>query len=81
MSVLLYLNDEVRGPEPEAVLGGQDLLRLSDSARQGQHQGRLVHQLLPVAAVPQGPLQHLDCRRNVQECNSCNVICVSLHYS
>lgn len=32
---LVYLDDEVWGPEPEAALGGQDLQCFFDSARQG----------------------------------------------
>lgn len=60
-SGLVYLQAEVRGPEPEAELGGQDLLGLIHSARQGQHQSRLVHQLVLVVLVLQSPLQSLNC--------------------
>lgn len=57
------LDDEVRGPEAETELSGHDLLRLFDSARQREHQGGLVDQLLLVVFVLQGPLQSLRCRQ------------------
>lgn len=63
----LNLDDEVWGPEPETELGGQDLLGLLDSARQRQHQGGLVYQLVLVVVVLQRPLKRLHWRRNTEE--------------
>lgn len=56
-----YLNDEVRGAEAEAELSCQNLLCLTDPARQGQHQSSLVHKLVLVVLVLKDPLQVLHC--------------------
>lgn len=58
---LSHLNDEVRGAEAEAELSCQNLLCLTDPARQGQHQSSLVHKLVLVVLVLKDPLQVLHC--------------------
>lgn len=65
MNCLAYLHDEVWGPESETELSGQDLLCFFDPARQCQHQGGLVYQLVLVVFVLQGPLQNLYCRQKM----------------
>jgi len=56
-----HLDNQVRSPEPEAELCCQDLLCLADPAREGQHQGGLVHQLVLVHLKRHAPLQSQHC--------------------
>lgn len=58
-----YSDGNVRGAQTEVELSGQNLLGFTNSSRQGEHQGRMVHQLILIHVVRKCPLQRLDYRR------------------
>lgn len=59
-----YGDDDVGRAQAEVKLGHQNLVGFADSPRKGEHQGRLVHQLVLIQVIWKSPFQCLDCRRS-----------------